>query len=676
MALPSPHLDDRRFQQFVDDAKRHIQRRCPEWTDHNVSDPGVTLVETVADMADQLVYRLNRVPEKNYLAFLDLIGVSLFPPAAARADITFWLSAPQPETVRLPAGTEAATVRTEMEDAVVFATEEDLPVVPCELSRVQTQGGTGQPPSECTSDILDGQDVMVFAEAPRPGDTLLLGLDTAVPSCAVVLRLDSRVDGVGVDPRNPPLVWEAWTPEGWHPCEVEEDSTGGLNRPGQVVLHIPAGHEVSRVGRFDAGWVRCRVVAADPGMTSYTTSPTVRDASAFTIGGTVRAVHAETVADEPLGESTGVPGQRMLLSRTPVAAGDPPLQLEVSDGAGWQPWSVVPHLSASGPDDRHVTLDHATGEVAFGPAVRRPDGTLRQYGAVPPKGATIRATRYRTGGGRIGNVARNCITVLRSSIPYVASVDNREAARGGVDAETVDEAKVRAPITLRAQDRAVTRRDYEELTRQAAPEVARISCQAADPAAAGGTTGTGGADGTALRGGADTGGGDAGENAVRVLVVPQAVPDLGGRLRFEQLVPGDELLEKITRFLDERRAIGTRLAIGPPYYQGVTAVVTLHAYRSADADTVRRAALDALYAHLDPLTGGVDGTGWPFGRQVQAGELFAVLQRVPGVELVDEVLLHPADPLTGKRGDATDRIRLSGPSLVFPFDHRVRVIGG
>jgi len=253
-------------------------------------------------------------------------------------------------------------------------------------------------------------------------------------------------------------------------------------------------------------------------------------------------------------------------------------------------------------------------------------------------------------------------------------VVNLEAARGGVDAETVDEAKVRAPIALRAQDRAVTRRDYEELTRQAAPEVARISCQAADPAAAGGMSG--GADGTSLRGGTDTGAGDSGENAVRVLVVPQAVPDVGGRLRFEQLVPGDELLDKITRFLDERRAIGTRLAIGPPYYQGVTAVVTLHAYRSADADTVRRAALDALYAHLDPLTGGVDGNGWPFGRQVQSGELFAVLQRVPGVELVDEVLLHPADPLTGKRGDATDRIRLSGPSLVFPFDHRVRVIGG
>ena len=51
--LPAPNLDDRHFQQLVDDAKRHVQQRCPEWTDHNVSDPGVTLIEAVAQMVDQ-----------------------------------------------------------------------------------------------------------------------------------------------------------------------------------------------------------------------------------------------------------------------------------------------------------------------------------------------------------------------------------------------------------------------------------------------------------------------------------------------------------------------------------------------------------------------------------------------------------------------------------------------
>ena len=44
MPLPAPHLDDRTFQSLVDDSKRLVQQRCPEWTDHNVHDPGVTLI--------------------------------------------------------------------------------------------------------------------------------------------------------------------------------------------------------------------------------------------------------------------------------------------------------------------------------------------------------------------------------------------------------------------------------------------------------------------------------------------------------------------------------------------------------------------------------------------------------------------------------------------------------
>lgn len=199
MALPAPHLDDRRFQQFVDDAKRYIQQACPEWTDHNVSDPGVTLVEAVAHMADQLVYRLNRVPEKNHLAFLDLLGVTLFPPAAARAEITFRLSAPQPEPVVLPTGTEVSTGRTETEEAVVFATTADLTVVPCALTHLvrQEAGGT---PEDRSQDLLGGEDVPAFSPSPRVGDLLLFGLSAAVPDCLLVLDLDSRVDGVGVDP--------------------------------------------------------------------------------------------------------------------------------------------------------------------------------------------------------------------------------------------------------------------------------------------------------------------------------------------------------------------------------------------------------------------------------------------------------------------------------------------
>src|SRR5437667_11467555 len=125
MTLPVPNLDDRRFQDLVDDAKRLVQQKCPEWSDHNVSDPGVTLLELFAWMTDLLLYRLNRVPDRNYIKFLELIGVHLEPAKAAVAQLLFRLSAPQPDTVVIPQHTSVATVRTEAREAISFATQRD-----------------------------------------------------------------------------------------------------------------------------------------------------------------------------------------------------------------------------------------------------------------------------------------------------------------------------------------------------------------------------------------------------------------------------------------------------------------------------------------------------------------------------------------------------------------------
>ncbi|MFJ1546024.1 putative baseplate assembly protein [Streptomyces sp. NPDC088246] len=644
MALPSPNLDDRRFQQLVDEAKRYVQQRSPEWTDHNVSDPGVTLIETFAYMVDQLLYRLNRVPDKNYSAFLDLLGVTLFPPSVARAEVDFWLSAPQPETVRLPAGTEVATSRGEAEEAVVFSTSDDLSIVPSSLVRLVTAPVSGDQ-TDRTAPLGAGKDIPCFQPRPEPGDALLFGLPTAVPRCIVAVRLDSRVEGVGVDPRQPPLVWEAWDGARWVTCQTGTDSTGGLNRPGEVIVFVPAGHTASVTAGTRAGWLRCRVTAPEPGQPFYSESPTIREAEVFTVGGTMDVEHAETVLDVALGISEGVAGQRFSVSRAPLMLdGEPPV-VQVSSAEGWQVWTAVEHFGASSPNDRHVRIDAVSGEFAFPPEVREPDGTMRAYGAVPEKGAQLRVPRYRTGGGAAGNVARGAICVLRSSVPYVAGVENREAARGGVDGETVENAKVRAPNILRVQERAVTAGDYEVIAREAAPSLRRVRCL---PAVAG-------------EGG-----------AVRVLVVPDAVADEGGQLRFEQLIPSDSVLSAVAARLDERRLVGTRLVVEPPSYQGVTVVASL-VTAGGDVDRVRAEALAALFRHIDPLRGGVEGTGWPFGRPVQYGEVFAVLQGVRGVGLVEEVRLFPADPITGRRGAAVERIDVAPGALVFSHQHQVVV---
>ena len=83
----------------------------------------------------------------------------------------------------------------------------------------------------------------------------------------------------------------------------------------------------------------------------------------------------------------------------------------------------------------------------------------------------------------------------------------------------------------------------------------------------------------------------------------------------------------------------------------------------------------ALYRFLHPIKGGADGTGWPFGRPVHAGEVYAVLQQVYGVEIVEAVQLYPADPVTGERGLVTQRLEIAPNALLFSYGHELRVVG-
>jgi hypothetical protein len=102
-------------------------------------------------------------------------------------------------------------------------------------------------------------------------------------------------------------------------------------------------------------------------------------------------------------------------------------------------------------------------------------------------------------------------------------------------------------------------------------------------------------------------------------------------------------------------------------------VAKVRARRRADVEPLTKRALDALFRYFDPLRGGPDGGGWPFGRPVQAGEVFGVLQRLKGIDFVDDVRLYVADPRTGERGTAVNRIDLPPHALVFSYDHQVRV---
>ncbi|GGO27837.1 putative baseplate assembly protein [Micromonospora parathelypteridis] len=195
MTLPVPHLDDRGFLDLVTEARERIRQSCPAWTDLSAHDPGMALVEAFAHLTEVMIYRLNQLPEKAYVSFLNLLGIARHAPTAAWADVLFTRSGTDSAAVRIPAGLRVAAARGADPRPVVFVTTEPalLPAGEasvtvrmhhCEPVEAELLGmGTGQP----------GQ-VLRAAHAPlahtaEPLD-LLLGVE--VPAGTVELGAAAR----------------------------------------------------------------------------------------------------------------------------------------------------------------------------------------------------------------------------------------------------------------------------------------------------------------------------------------------------------------------------------------------------------------------------------------------------------------------------------------------------
>src|SRR5437764_639820 len=88
MPLTIPSIDDRRYQDLLDEALARIPVYTPEWTNFNKSDPGVTILEVFAFLTENLLYRANQIPDRNRRKFLQLLGIGLQPATAARGLIT------------------------------------------------------------------------------------------------------------------------------------------------------------------------------------------------------------------------------------------------------------------------------------------------------------------------------------------------------------------------------------------------------------------------------------------------------------------------------------------------------------------------------------------------------------------------------------------------------------
>ena len=667
MALPKPKLDDRQFQDIVDEAKKRIPHYSKEWTDHNVSDPGVTLIELFAWMTDIMLYRLNQVPDRHYIEFMEMLGITLREPVPAKAPVTFWLSLPQEAPVIIPAGTEVASTQTETETSIVFTTDGDLRVMPPRLlkvlSRAHVRGAGDARYREQNLRRLETGfgGFEVFSSVPQVDDALYFGLENDLSHHILGFQMDfDPAGGAGVDPTLPPYIWEASTGEAedrWETCDVEIDTTRSMNTAGRIRIHLP------RMGTYDFGqgdnyWVRVRIKEISTrerheGMQPYEKTPVLRQAQVATWGGTVAATHAQLLTNEFLGQSEGTPGQRCQLQFMPVLERQPGETLVVQiDGRPQQVWVEVPDFAGSDAGSPHYTLDSITGEVRLGPAVRQPDGTMKLYGAIPPRHANLIFRRYRYGGGQEGNVQAGVLNTLKTAIPFIAKVNNRSSAWGGLDAESLESAMMRVPALLRSRERAVTESDFEFLATQARPAaIGRVRCLQPIPSQAGRVA----------------------PGQVYILVIPR-VADPEGYLDPDQLALNPDDVAALTEYLDERRLLTTRLDIRPPAYYWVACRVQLRAAPGVDQATVEAEALRRLYHFINPLTGGPDGKGWPFGRDLFVSDVYQCLQGMPNILFIRGVQMRAARAGGAGQGEPVESIEVIAHGVAASGTHEVEFV--
>ena len=658
MRLPEIQLDDRRFQDLVSEARLRIARTCPEWTEHNVSDPGITLIELFAWMTEMTIYRLNRVPDKLHVALLELLGIRLDGPSAARTSLRFRLAGPAESPVTIAGGkTEVGTLRTTTDESIVFQLDEDFTIPPARPT-AYVLVRAGQPKDVGLAEGVarpQGADQLPFAQPPTVGDALCIGFDEPVGRLVVEVEMEaSQARGAGVDPEDPPLRWEVSQADGsWADAEVLEDLTGGFNfGSGTVLLQLPPGSGQVALGGHRRHWLRCRIADRTRRGTTgatYAHPPEIYSITAAPVGALLPATHASHIHEEVIGVSDGTPGQVFPLRFKPVLKLEPGETLEVQDPetGDWAIWEPRESFAGSRPFDRHFVLDNVSGELELGPAIRETHGGWTQAGAIPPKGSVLRFTRYRYGGGRLGNVAPRTLTVLRTPIAGLDTVTNPEQAVGGVDPEPLEHARQRAAMEIRSRGRAVTAEDFEFLAGEATPRVARAVCLA------------------------PPGGG-----TIPLHLLPQVDrPDR--KLAYQELIPDESVLAEVADYLDERRLIGTTVQLLPCRFRGLSVVVNLQAAPLADLPRVQDDVAHALYTFLNPLIGGSPhgpAGGWGFGRPLNQGELYGIVHAVEGVEFVRILRIYETDLSTGEQSPkpAGTHIVLEPDELIASGEHIVR----
>jgi predicted phage baseplate assembly protein len=640
-----PNLDDHTYDSILAEMRARIARYTPEWkpvwTDVNDSDPGITMLQVFAWLSDMLTYRMNQVPDLNYLKFLQLIGIELRPAQPAYAEITF------PVIASFNAPTTIVPIRTQVTaempgggPPLVFEADRSLVALTAKLVSLLAYDGYS------FSLVTDGNEAasgfQPFGPLANADSALLFGFDYAGPFPKTEFTLFAWVGeesnsqsavtcGLPSSAAFAPatLVWEFWDGLSWAGLVLLKDDTLAFTRTGEIILSVP--ETISAKTTFapetrQLYWIRARVAKSQ-----YERPP--RLAAIRT--NTMRLTQMETVVNEVLGGSNGRRDQVFRLENVPVLEGS--LVLEIDQGSGYEVWTEVDDFFASGPNDLHYTLNRTTGEIRFGDGF---NGAI-PIAAVNNPGSNVVATQYRYGGGTKGNVPGGTLNALRNAVTGIDDngITNLMPSFGGTDEETLDLAKRRAPMALRSQCRAVTAGDFEYFAMQAGNVARARAFPLFHPDF----------PGVQIPG------------VITVVIVPDSASPAP--------MPSDGLLRTVCAYLDQRRLLTTEVYVVPPTYQKVSVAVDVIASDTADLAQVKRDISSSLLDYLHPLRGGEDGQGWPFGGTIYFSRIFQRVLSVAGVDTVERVVIT----LDGLEQPECKDVPIENGALVYSLSHDVSV---
>lgn len=572
-------LFDRRFDDLVETGRARIPNLAPGWTDHNLHDPGITLMELLAWTAEAQIFALSRLRKDERIAYAAMLGIGQRGPRPASGEL--W---PTARTVPPPGQVIAADtpITVAQRDAPTFWPRAPILLAPAEIDAVRTFGAGGSEIDHSKSNVLDGALYQPFGNGR---DTLVVSLrctgaghlfEGAAPGSDARLALGVQIPGtLPADAPATPLRISLVTPGSRRELRLVWDGTAGFMRSGVLLFETPA------TGPIQA----CTLEIFAPG--GFARAPRIH-----CIGLNVLPLIQSMAVEREQHPGDGLPDQSFQCGEPgfEYQAGTPPLTVTGGDG----PWLIQPSLDASGPQERHLTFDPATATLMFGNGVN---------GKVPAMDEPLLLS-YRASAGAAGNLPRRQQWKVPGLSTYFGS--NPDPVSGGEDAPGMDDLRRAARRSVRT-DRALVSAD--DLVAAALDltdlELARALVLGPDQ-----------------RGPCRQPQGE-----VLTLVAMRA------RLDDPEATESARWLDAVRTRLSPRLPLGTRLRVVAPRYLPLRVKVRLVAAPMQDPAAIVETAGKLLAQRL-AVTAPAPAPVWPFGAPLTATSVAAWLSRLPGVQRV------------------------------------------